>query len=126
VSAADTISVPRTGGTGSIGIVAIHTDVSGAMEKAGVKNTILTFGAKKGNGNPFGPLSDEAFADEMADIDYLGELFVETVARNRGMKASAVRATQAGTYLGPKGVDIGFADRVSSPAAAFQNLLDTL
>ena len=40
-SAADQIVVSRTGGVGSIGVVAAHYDVSGAMEQAGVKVTFI-------------------------------------------------------------------------------------
>ena len=125
-SAADHISVPRTGGTGSIGIVKMHTDLSGALDKAGVHMSLLQYGQRKTDGNPFQPMSDEARAAEQADIDYAGDLFVETVARNRGLKASEVKATEAATYVGRAGVAIGLADSVASPDAAFADLLSTL
>ncbi len=125
-SSADRVIVPRTGGTGSIGIIKLHTDLSKALGQAGVSMTLLRYGAHKGDGNPFEPLSDEARAAEQADIDYAGELFVETVARNRGLKASEVKATEAATYVGPAGVAIGLADSVASPDAAFAELLSTL
>jgi capsid assembly protease len=56
-----------------------------------------------------------------ADVDTLGEMFVSLVARNRGMKKGAVRATQAGCFLGAAAVDVGFADSVG---AADQTLID--
>jgi ClpP class serine protease len=61
-----------------------------------------------------------------ADIDTMGELFVATVARNRGLTPDQVRATQAGTFLGAAGVDIGFADAVMAPDEAFGALLASL
>ena len=125
-SAADHVTVPRTGGVGSIGIIKLHSDLSKALGQAGVQMTLLRYGAHKGDGNPFEPLSDAVRAAEQADIDYAGDLFVETVARNRGLKASEVKATEAATYVGPAGVAIGLADSVAAPDTAFADLLSTL
>ena len=71
-------------------------------------------------------MEKEALARFQADIDMMGELFVNTVARNRGMSPDAVRDTQAMTYLGEAGVAVGFADAVMAPDAAFRELLSTL
>ncbi|NUB12539.1 S49 family peptidase [Azospirillum brasilense] len=125
-SAADRIIVPRTGGTGSIGVIWMHVDWSQAMDKAGVKVTFITYGDHKAEGNPCEPLSKEARDRFQADIDTMGDLFVETVARNRNLSATKVRGTQAATYLGERGVAIGLADAVMAPDAAFQALLDQL
>ena len=125
-SAADRVIVPRTGGTGSIGVVCCHVDFSKALDKAGVAVTFIQYGARKTEGAAEQPLTDGALARFQQDIDTLGELFVKTVARNRGISADAVRATEAGTYLGQSGVDLGLADLVASPDAAFRALLDSI
>ena len=125
-SAADYITVPRTGGTGSIGVVCCHTDWSKALSGAGVKVTFIQYGARKTDGAPEKPLDDEALGRFQADIDRIGELFVDTVARNRDIPASKVRGTQAGTYLGRAGVSLGLADAVMAPDAAFRGLLDSI
>lgn len=125
-SATDRILVPRTGGTGSVGTICMHVDFSKALTAAGVAVTMIHYGDRKADGHAEIPLSKEALARFQADIDAMGELFVKTVARNRGMKASAVRATQATTYLGAQGVEIGFADAVMAPSDAFRSLLEEL
>jgi ClpP class serine protease len=51
-SAADRITVPRTGGTGSIGVVWMHCDFSGALNDAGIKVTFVKRGARKIDGAP--------------------------------------------------------------------------
>lgn len=122
-SAADEIYVPRTGGTGSIGVISMHVDWSKALTDSGVKVTFIQYGERKADGHPEIPLSKEALANFQADIDAMGDLFVETVARNRGLKTSAVRATQAATYLGERGVKLGLADEVAPPDAAFRALI---
>lgn len=125
-SAADRILLPRTGGVGSVGVITMHMDWSKALTDAGFKVTILAYGERKADGHPEIPLSDEARTRIQADIDTMGELFVETVARNRNIAASKVRDTQAATYLGAEGVRIGLADEVMPPDAAFLALLDKL
>jgi signal peptide peptidase SppA len=125
-SATDHITVPRTGGTGSVGVITMHADFSAALEKDGIKVSVFRYGARKAEGNPYEPLSEEAAAAIQADIDEMGDLFVSTVARNRGMDAKAVRDTQAATFLGEKGLGLGFADQVAAPDAAFRALLKSL
>jgi signal peptide peptidase SppA len=125
-SATDRIIVPRTGGTGSVGTICMCVDFSKALSAAGIAVTMIHYGDRKADGHPEIPLSKEALARFQSDIDVMGELFVETVARNRGLKASAVRATQATTYLGAQGVEIGFADAVMAPDEAFRSLLEEL
>lgn len=125
-SAADTIYVPRTGGTGSIGVICMHVDFSEALTKAGLRVTFITNeGAdRKADGHPEIPLSAEALASFQADIDTMGALFQDTVARNRGIAASAVSAMRAGTFMGAAGVDARLADVVSAPDAAFAAFLN--
>lgn len=125
-SACDRVMVPRTGGTGSVGVIWMHMDWSKAIGEAGIKVTILQYGDRKADGHPEIPMSDEARALFQDEINTMGELFVETVARNRAMPASKVRETQAACYLGSKGVEVGFADAVMAPDAAFRALLETL
>jgi capsid assembly protease len=125
-SASDFIVVPRTGGTGSIGVVAMHVDMTAALEQSGLKVTTVQSGARKAEQYPTTPLSDDARARMQADIDQLGEMFVELVARNRGLSPDAVRDTEAGTFLGAAGVDAGLADVIASPQESFMALLEEL
>lgn len=125
-SAADRIIVPRTGGTGSVGVICMHVDMSKALGSAGISVTLIHYGALKADGNEFNPLGKEALRRFQSDVDKMGELFVKTVARNRDLKTADVRDTQAGTFLGAAGVDIGFADEVMAPDEAFASLLDEL
>lgn len=122
-SAADRVLIPRTGGAGSVGIVMMHTDITAMLDRAGIRVTTVQYGARKSDTYPTTPISDPALARMQADIDTLGELFVETVARNRSLDADAVRGTEGGTFLGAAAVADGLADEVQSPDAAFRSLL---
>lgn len=125
-SAADRIIVPRTGGVGSVGVLWMHVDWSKAITAAGLQVTFVTYGSQKADGAAELPLSPEALERFQADINAMGDLFVETVARNRNIAADNVRSTQAGCFMGSLGIDRGLADAVMAPDAAFRALLNEM
>lgn len=84
-SAADKIIVPRTGGVGSVGVIVMHVDWSQKIKKDGLAVTIITYGDRKAESNPYEPLSETARKAIQSDIDEMGRLFVSTVSRNRGI-----------------------------------------
>ena len=122
-SAADKIIVPRTGGVGSVGVIVMHVDWSQKIKNDGLQVTIITYGDRKAESNPYEPLSETARKSIQSDIDEMGRLFVSTVSRNRGITEKTVRDTEAACFLGADGVQLGLADRVASPDAAFRDLL---
>jgi capsid assembly protease len=118
-SAAEVITVPRTGGSGSIGVIAMHVDITDALDQSGIKVTTVQYGDRKSDSYPTTPLSDDARARMQGDVDTLGEMFVYMVARNRRLDPGAVRDTQAGCFLGQDGVEAGLVDSVASAQEAF-------
>ena len=122
VSAASRVFVARTGGVGSIGVIAMHIDQSVKDAKDGVRYTAVFAGERKNDLNPHEPISGEAHAVLKAEVDRVYDLFVETVARHRGLDADAVRATEAGLFFGPDAVAAGLADAVGG----FDDALDQL
>lgn len=122
-SAADQIIVPRTGGVGSIGVIATHVDQSTMNEKEGLTVTHVYAGAHKADLSPHSPLSDDALARLQAEVDKTYELFIETAARNRGMTTQAIRETEAGMFTGADGVKAGLADSVGRASSTIQNLI---
>jgi signal peptide peptidase SppA len=125
-SAADTITLPRTGGAGSIGVIAMCVDLSEALSKAGIVVNIIQRGARKADGNEFQKLPKEARDRFQRDIDTIGELFEATVARNRGLAAASIQAMEATTFLGRSAVDARLVDRVGAPDEAYELFLQQL
>ncbi len=121
-SAADRLYVSRTGEVGSVGVVAVHLDESGADAMAGLKWTLIHAGARKTDGNPHEPLSPRATAGIQADVDHLYDELIALVAANRGLSADAVRATEAAIYRGERAVTAGLADRIGTVAQAIADL----
>lgn len=121
-SACDVITVPRTGGTGSIGVIVAHVDFSKALAGAGITVTLIASGERKADGNEFEPLGAEAHARIRTDVDTVADLFIRTVARNRTLAAGKIRAMEGGTFLGASGLEAGLADQVMAPDDALQAL----
>ena len=125
-SAATRVFVARTGGVGSIGVIAMHVDQSVKDAQDGVRYTAVFAGERKNDLNPHEPISTEAHAVLKAEVDRIYDLFVETVARHRGLNADAVRATEAGLFFGPDAVATGLADAVGSLDDALTQLTQSL
>ncbi|MBK8909247.1 MAG: S49 family peptidase [Rhodospirillales bacterium] len=121
-SAADRLYVTRTGEVGSVGVIAVHIDASGADAMAGLKWTLIHAGERKTDGNPHEPLTPRAHADIQADVDRLYDQFVGLAAANRGMAPESVHATEAAIYRGALAVDAGLADRVGTLDQALADL----
>lgn len=113
-SAADKISVSRSGGVGSIGVVTMHVDYSEALANDGVKVTFIFAGKHKIDGNAYEPLPEKVKAKIQARIDALYSDFVSLVARNRNMDEKAVRATEADTFMASEAIKNGLADEVAT------------
>ena len=90
-SQADEFYATPSGHVGSIGVYAVHDDISGMQEKLGVKTTLLKAGKHKAEGNPWGPLSDEDREAFQERIDNTMQMFTSDVAKGRRVPVDMVR-----------------------------------
>lgn len=112
-SAADFIYVADdTTRVGSIGVAATHVDVSKREEKKGIKVTEITAGKYKRIASEHEPLSDDGRAGIQAQLDKLYKVFVDDVARNRGVSAEDVLKNMADgkIFIGKESIDAGLTD----------------
>jgi signal peptide peptidase SppA len=112
--AASRLMVSRTGGVGSIGVIAMHVDQTARDAQQGYRYTPITAGDHKNDFSPHEKLGPEAHARLQAEVDRLYSMFVDHVAAMRKLDADAVRATEAGIYFGMDAVTAGLADAVGS------------
>jgi capsid assembly protease len=120
-SQADRIILPRTGAVGSIGVVALHTDMSGALDQKGIAVTLIHAGAHKVDANPYQPLPEAVHDQMQRELEVVRFLFAETVAAARGDRlthASAL-ATEAAVFRGADAIAAGLADELADPVTAF-------
>lgn len=115
-SAAEEVVVTPGGMAGSIGVWTAHEDWSKFLENEGRKVTLVSAGKYKVEGNPYGPLTDEARAAMQDTVDKYYGLFLKAVARNRGDKPTAVRDGygEGRVRLAADAVKEKLADRVGS------------
>jgi signal peptide peptidase SppA len=115
-SAAEEFNVTPTGAVGSIGVFAAHMDASKALDSMGLKTTLISAGKYKTEGNPYEPLSDEARASMQAMVDDYYGMFVDAVARNRGVTAGRVKTGYGqGRVMGAQdALKAGMVDRVAT------------
>ncbi len=127
-SAADRIIIPElTGHVGSVGVLTLHTDISGKLQKEGVKITMLTAGARKAAGNPLEPLDDQTRDEILARMAATYDRFVASVAKGRpALSANAVRETQAAIFRGPDALAAGLVDGLMDPAAVLPAMVEAV
>lgn len=80
-----------SGEVGSIGVWQAHMDFSGALEKAGIKTTLISAGKYKVEGNPFQPLDKDALSFLQSRVDDYYNAFAGAVAAARGVAVSVVK-----------------------------------
>ena len=120
-SQADRIILPRTGAVGSIGVVALHTDMSGALDQKGIAVTLIHAGAHKVDANPYQPLPEAVHDQMQRELEVVRFLFAETVAAGRGdrLTHAAALATEAAVFRGVDAIAAGLADELADPVTAF-------
>lgn len=119
---AERIYLTRTGGVGSIGVIALHVDQTQRDALDGYRYTAIYAGDRKNDLSPHLPLSNEASTALQTEVDRLYEMFVSTVATNRGLDAQAVRDTQAGLFYAGDAIEAGLADAIGTADDALRAL----
>lgn len=123
-AACDEIWITRTGGAGSVGVIAYHYDQSGYDAKIGLKVTPVYSGEHKADMSPHAPLGDGTREWLQGRMDAMRQMFAQSVADYRGMDVAAVLATEAQVYQGTEAIAIGFADRLGTFADLMRELAD--
>lgn len=100
---------------GSIGVVAVHRDTSSQDAKSGVVTTEIYRGKYKrivGSG----PLTEEGRTHLESQVDYFYTLFVDAVAKYRGVTSEEVIGRMStdvnDLFIGPQAVEAGLIDGI--------------
>ncbi len=119
---ADEVVAQPTAQIGSIGVMAIHTDRSGADEQAGIKRTVIKSAEFKGELQ--GPLTEAAQEHAQERVNKLHRQFVAAVADARGVAEAAVERDfgRGRLLLADEALSVGLIDRI----ATFQEVLQEL
>ncbi len=121
-SAANEIIAHKTAMLGSIGVVLAIRDTREKDKKEGVVvHEIVSSSSPKKRPDP---ATDEGRGLLLDKVDTLASIFIESVARNRGVSSETVRNDfgKGDLLIGQAAVDAGLADRLDSFENVIQNL----
>lgn len=125
-SAASKIVLTPSGGVGSIGVIAMHVDMSKALADYGYKVTLIYEAEHKADGNPYEPLPDDVKASIQKSIHTAYGMFTALVAENLGMDEQKVRDTKSRIYRAEEALSLGLIHAVATPNQAVQAFFDEL
>lgn len=118
-SAADSVVIAPTAILGSIGVAA-------TVRKSDGKDRTFDVVSTQSPRKRLDPEQDDGRAALLATLDALASVFVETVARNRGVSPATVLADfgQGGVFVGQAAIEAGLADSIGSYEGVHAQLRD--
>lgn len=125
-SQAEKFYVTPSGMVGSVGVYTVHQDQSGKQEKEGINTTLISAGKYKVEGNPFGPLSDDAKSHMQDRVNETYGEFVSAVARGRGTTEDVVKEAYGDgrTYRAKTAHAMGMVDGIATYDEVVGNMLE--
>lgn len=125
-SACSKIVLTPSGGVGSIGVIAMHVDMSQMLNEAGYKVTLIYESEHKADGNPYGPLPEQVKANMQASISTAYCMFTSLVAENLNIDEQRVRDTKSRIYRADEALALGLIHAIATPNQAVQAFYDEL
>lgn len=117
------LACTETGVLGSIGVLAVHWDISGFDQQLGIKRTYLAAGEFKALGNDAEPLSEDARQKIEAELQAIYSVFLAAVSRGRGTDEAHTRGMAEGrVYIGSAAVEVGLADALLTRAELMESI----
>lgn len=113
---------------GSIGVVRMHMNMKGALDKMGLEITFIEApeDGMKTAGNPYEKLGDSAKKEFQESVNLAYDDFVELIVANRGIEDTAVRETKARVYRADEALALRLIDEVKTPSQAVSSSMAEL
>ncbi len=114
--------------TGSIGVLTTHLNFEMFNEKIGIIPTEITAGSHKRITSQLKPLTSEGRAVLQGQVDHIMGVFVNDVARFRGVTTQNVTASMADgkIFLGSQAVEAGLVDGIISFDDLFEGEIEKI
>lgn len=125
-SACSKIVLTPSGGVGSIGVIAMHVDMSKALADYGYKVTLIYEAEHKADGNPYNPLPEDVKTNMQKSIHTAYGMFTALVAENLGIDEQKVRDTKSRIYRAEEALSLGLIHAIATPNQAVQAFYDEL
>lgn len=112
-SAADVVVASPGTLTGSIGVIMMLPEISGLLDKVGIRARLVTAGRHKDMGTPFRPLTAEERRVLQQMVDQVHAQFIRAVAEGRGMDLKRARELGDGRIMtGEQARAVGLVDEL--------------
>jgi len=107
---------------GSIGVISNIVDTRERDEKEGIRQIVIRSNLSP-NKNP-DVFTEEGYSQYQKNIDSMAEIFVKSIARNRGVSRKTVLSDygQGQVFIGQEAVDNGMVDRIGSLDSILEEL----
>ena len=107
--------------TGSVGVIMVRADVSGLMEKLGLKITAQTSGRNKDMGSPFRPPTGEEVKLFQDVADSMAARFIGLVKERRKLSPeAALEVSTARIFTAQRALELGLVDEIGYMDAAIK------
>lgn len=117
-SQAERVVAMESGWVGSVGAEVDYRSISGMLKQAGIDMAIIRSGVSpdKNIAHPAEPIKDDAKAYLQDLCDYAADLFINHVARGRGVTASVVKANygKGRMLFGSQAIEAGMIDEIGT------------
>ena len=125
-AAADKIIANRNTWTGSIGVtIGTLYDISGLLDRYGIKTETITAGRNKAMGSSVEPMTDEQKAIFQSLVDDAYEQFVGIVSEGRNLNLQDVKNLADGRiYTAKQALDLGLVDEIGTFKDAVSDMRD--
>lgn len=109
---------------GSIGVITVHASYEKQLKDEGIEVTVLRAGEFKALGSPYEKLDDKARSQIESQMNTIYDVFLQTVAENRGTSVKALKETAAEgrVFVGNESVTVGLVDHITSFDAAIASI----
>lgn len=123
-AAARDVTATRMSEVGSIGVLAIHQEITKMLEDYGVTTKVFRAGKFKALGNMYEKLSQLAIDEIEGQMAFLYDDFTQEVATNRGVPVAYIRehSAEGKVFYGSQALDVKLIDRVDTFEAVVKHL----
>lgn len=111
-SAARAIYASDVARVGSIGCIAVHREVSGLMDKVGIKSTVFRSAEDKAPASPVEPLSDRGSAYMTSMVSDAADVFYRGVSDARGVHLDKVKGWNGASFQAQRAHSEGMIDGI--------------
>ena len=105
----------NTGIVGSVGVISMSPDLTGMIEKIGVKMNIVSLGEKKSSMNPFESPTEESLNEQKSMLKEVYDFFIKVVRENRHLSDEEIEEVgKSGVYTPLRARALHLIDEVDS------------